>query len=654
MNVSLPGRILFLSTDPERIASQFAGRNLTLTDAGTLRDDVSTDEMTPQVASTVYDDRLGDLVLIGYQAGGGHPIGRQAVKKGGFSVIVAGKRYGKGSSREHSPLAHLHAGIRLIVAKSFERIFRQNCDNLGIFTSTDFALIERLQRGETPTLDELVAGRDRLAAELLRAGGLLKYGKAREFAMGAASQNDAPGRPRTLVEKILLRHAAGDAWPLTVGQGSFVHTDWRFTHEYYTAMIAQMIHSHFGRPATLCDPSTILLFEDHLTYAHRSPVHLSHNLLPAVRGMSQEHQAFARDYGLRNHGYLPDWEGSEAICHALMTERYALPGQVVVGTDSHTTHIGALGCLAFGVGSTDMASCFVKGIARLTVPESILVHLEGRLPEGVCAKDVALVLLAREDINAGAGLGRVFEFVGPVVDAMDVDERATLTNMVAEMGGFTGIVAPDARTVAFLKERRGVDFAIEPWMRSDEGAAYALEIAVDCTSLSPMVAAPPDPGRGVPLAELAQRPKVHIAYGGSCTAGKREDFDQYHAVLAWAVVRGLKLPGGLKLYLQFGTLAVQQYCIERDYLKTFDEVGAEMLAPGCGACAGGGPGSSSRADEVTVSAINRNFPGRSGPGKVWLASPATVAASAIAGELVSFDELKRRYAARTAPPVVTT
>ncbi|HXD42651.1 MAG TPA: aconitase family protein, partial [Ramlibacter sp.] len=241
-----------------------------------------------------------------------------------------------------------------------------------------------------------------------------------------------------------------------------------------------------------------------------------------------------------------------------------------------------------------------------------------------------------------------------VIQAMHIDERATLTNMVAEMGGFTGIVAPDAATLSFLKERRGVDFAIEPWMQSDEGAAYALEIALDCTGLSPMVAAPPDPGRGIPLAELGERPEVHIAYGGSCTAGKREDFDQYHAVLAWAAGRGLKVPDGLKLYLQYGTLAVQQYCVERGYLRAFDEVGAEMLSPGCGACAGGGPGSSLRADEVTVSAINRNFPGRSGPGKVWLASPATVAASAIAGELVSFDELRARYAAATPAPLATT
>ena len=136
---------------------------------------------------------------------------------------------------------------------------------------------------------------------------------------------------------------------------------------------------------------------------------------------------------------------------------------------------------------------------------------------------------------------------------------------------------------------------------------------------------------------------MDIAYGGSCTAGKRDDFDRYHEVLAWAAARELKVAPHVKLYLQFGTTAVRDYCIQRGYLDAFREVGAEVLQPGCGACANCGPGSSTHADQITVSAINRNFPGRSGPGQVWLASPATVAASAIAGELTSFDELRRRY-----------
>jgi 3-isopropylmalate/(R)-2-methylmalate dehydratase large subunit len=211
--------------------------------------------------------------------------------------------------------------------------------------------------------------------------------------------------------------------------------------------------------------------------------------------------------------------------------------------------------------------------------------------------------------------------------------------MTAELGGFTGLVEPDEETMRYLRERRGVEFVIEPWMRSDADARYASTIDVDCDALGPMVARPGDPGRGVPLAQLDERPRIDIAYGGSCTAGKREDFDQYHAVLAWAVARGLR--SRVALYLQFGTVDVRDYCIARGYLNTFEAVGAELLQPACGACANCGPGASTSTEQVTVSAINRNFPGRSGPGSVWLASPATVAASAISGRLVSFEELRQ-------------
>jgi len=326
-----------------------------------------------------------------------------------------------------------------------------------------------------------------------------------------------------------------------------------------------------------------------------------------------------------------------------MAEHYGLPGQVVVGTDSHTPHSGALGCVAFGVGTTDMANAFVTGAVRITVPESLRIDLEGRLPAGLTAKDIVLHLLALPAIRAGAGVGKVFEFAGPVVRALATDERATLTNMTAELGGFTGIVAPDEETVRFLRERRGVAVEIEPWLRSDPGASHAGVIRVDCSALSPMVARPGDPGNSVPLAEIAERVRVDIAYGGSCTAGKREDFDHYHEVLSWAAEHGLRVPPGVALYLQFGTTAVRDYCTRMGYLDAFEAVGAEILQPACGACANCGPGASMRGDQVTVSAINRNFPGRSGPGQVWLASPPTVAASAIAAELVSFEELKRRF-----------
>jgi 3-isopropylmalate/(R)-2-methylmalate dehydratase large subunit len=647
----LPGRILFLAADPARIDAQLAGARLALADAGPLRDEISTDEITPIPVLTYYDERLGSYPYVGLECGGRLPIGANAVKNGGFSVTVAGKRYGKGSSREHSPVAEREAGIRLVIAESFERIYRQNADNVGLFTSTDFSLVERIARGEAIDIEELVASRDHVAAAILRSGGLLRYGRERMRNIGRNVVVPGGG-PLTLAEKILARHVVTTAdAPATLdpGSGGFVRADWRFIHEYYTGMCTHMLHKEFGRPLTLHDPATILAFEDHLSYSNRSPVHLKNGLLPNVRQLSDAHRAFAEEYGIRNHGYLgnadvADGEGSEGISHAMMAESYALPGQVVVGTDSHTPHSGALGCLAFGVGTTDMANSMVTGAVRFTVPRSLRVEFTGSLPPGVTAKDLVLHLLATPQIKAGAGVGKIFEFTGDAVRQLSTDERTTLTNMTAELGGFSGIVAPDEETVRFLRERRGIDFVLEPWMRSDPGAQYAETIVIDCATLSPMVARPGDPGNGVPLAGLTERVAFDIAYGGSCTAGKREDFDHYHEVLAWAAQRGLRVAPGIKLYLQFGTAAVRDYCIERGYLDAFESVGAEILQPACGACANCGPGSSTETSQVTISAINRNFPGRSGPGKVWLASPPTVVASAIAGELVSFAELQARHA----------
>lgn len=647
--LELPGRILYLCKDPQRVEPQLVGRRLSRHEAGELRDDVSTDEITPVPILTHYDDTLGRFPYTGFKAGETRPISPGAIRQGGFSVTVAGKRYGKGSSREHSPTAEKLAGIRLVIAESFERIYRQNADNIGLFTSTDFGLIERIEAGESIDIDELVACRDALAAAILKSGGLLRFGQRfmRNVRVADGAGDD---RPRTLFEKIIARHALST--PVTnaapaPGEGAFVGADLRFIHEYYTGMCAHMLHAAFGRPLSLLEPASIVVFEDHTSYVAQSPAHVRGGLVPNVVAMCRAQREFVSEYGLRSHRTLTEEEAAHddgsnvaGISHAMVAEHYALPGQVVVGTDSHTPHSGALGCVAFGLGTTDMANAFVTGAVRMTVPQTLRVQLDGRLPAGVTAKDVVLHLLARPAIRAGAGVGKVFEFGGPVVRAFATDERATLTNMTAELGGFTGIVEPDEETVRFLKERRNVDFELQSWMRSDEGAAYADVIRVDCSVLTPMVSRPGDPGNGVALGDLPERARVDIAYGGSCTAGKREDFDHYHDVLSWAADHGLRLPEAVQLYLQFGTTAVRDYCIDRGYLAAFEKVGAQILQPSCGACANCGPGSSTDPAQVTVSAINRNFPGRSGPGQVWLASPPTVAASAIAGRLVSFDELR--------------
>jgi len=654
-----PVRLLFLAQDPARVAAQLGGAALTLLDAAPLRDDISTDEITPVPILTHFDEKLGRYPYTGFRAGDTQPIGIDAIRQSGINVVVAGKRYGKGSSREHSPMAEKSAGVRLVIAESFERIYRQNADNIGLYTSTDMGLVARLQGGERITVDEIVAGRDALAAAIVKAGGLLAFGQAQlrdvtPAAESAAESSDMAGTPpRTLFEKIVRRHllqTPATAADPQQGDGVFLRADWRFIHEYYSGMAAHMLHARFGRPLRLADPDRIVVFEDHTSYVEESPNHVRAGIVPNVRAMCQAQRDFADAYGLRQHRTLTEAEAARdtganvaGISHAMMAEHYALPGQVVVGTDSHTPHSGALGCVAFGVGTTDMANAFVTGAVRLTLPASLRIELDGAPAQGVTAKDIVLHLLALPEIRAGAGVGKVFEFAGEAIASLSIDERATLTNMTAELGGLTGIVEPDDETARFLRERRGVDAGIEPWMRSDPDAGYAAVLRVDCATLAPLVASPGDPGNGVPLSSLTARPRIDIAYGGSCTAGKREDFDYYHQVLAWAVARGLRLPDGVTLYLQYGTTAVRDYCVAQGYDKTFAAVGARILQPSCGACANCGPGSSTEASQVTISAINRNFPGRSGPGSVWLASPPTVMASALAGELASFAELQARY-----------
>ncbi|MFJ4374947.1 aconitase family protein [Pseudomonas japonica] len=638
MGFQCTGKLLFLSCDLATLSRQLAGTAVELEQARPLRDDISTDEITPIPVLAYFDDRLGSYPYVGLKVGGMLPIGKDAIREGGFDVVVAGKRYGKGSSREHSPLAEKKAGVRLVIAESFERIYRQNADNIGLLTSTDFSLVPRLLAGEEIPLAEVIGDRDFLSTAIIESGGLLNYGRKH---LNAAAQASNPSQEPALsfAEKIIMRHlirAPGSATAIS-GAGLLLKADWRFIHEYYTGLCAHLL----GEAVSLHDPASIIAFEDHLSYKKRSPAHLKTGLVSELDGLSEAHRQFAARHRLRVHGYLPEG-GSEGISHAMMAETYALPGQVIVGTDSHTPHSGALGCLAFGVGTTDMANAFMTGSVRAVYPEVLRVSLLGRLSSGVTAKDLVLALLADHRIKAGRGVGKVFEFGGPALAFLSTDERATLTNMTAELGGFSGIVVPDKETVRFIKERRGIDFVLEPWMTSDSGARYADVIELDCNQITPMVAAPGDPGNGRSLHDFADPVTIDIAYGGSCTAGKRDDFDHYFEVVDWAMKQGLMIHPGVKLYLQFGTVDVRDYCEKRGYTSAFQAFGIEVLQPACGACANCGPGSSTESTQVTISAINRNFPGRSGPGQVWLASPPTVVASAIAGYITSFAALRER------------
>jgi 3-isopropylmalate/(R)-2-methylmalate dehydratase large subunit len=641
--IPFQGRILFLTEDPEHLSRQLNGEDLDWAEVGPLRDQISTDEITPAHICYHFDETLGDFPYLGLKCGGIFPVKAGSVRAGGFAVSVAGRRRGKGSSREASPYAEWCAGIRLVIAESFERIYRQNAQNLGLLTSTDFSLIPRIQAGVAIPRESFTKGLDLITAEIVGRGGLFAYNAARLAGEVPTPAPSHPPRPMTYAEKLLARHAVVDAASgqtglpcVRPGDGLFVTADWRFSHDYVTPMAARFLEQALGEGATLRDPESILAFRDHLTFLHHSMTaeHRAMGLLTVAERLKPAQEAFCAKHGIRLHGERVDGNGSEGICHALMVERYACPGQVVVGTDSHTPHAGALGCLAFGVGTTDIACAWVTGDVRVTVPPTLRVLLHGRLRPGVSAKDLVLHLLALPLIREGGALGHVIEYQGEALQDLDTDERATLTNMAAEMGGFTGLMAPDEETVRFLRERRGVVLPLEPWMHGDAQAEYAHTLEVDCGALGPMLARPGDPGNGLPLADLPAVVPIHLAYLGSCTGGKREDLRRAFEVVREAAAEGRRVPEGVQFFVQCGSEAVREHAAAQGWLAAFEAVGAVVLGSSCGACINAGPGVSTRPDQVTISAINRNFPGRSGPGQVWLASPATVAASALAGRIV--------------------
>jgi len=253
-----------------------------------------------------------------------------------------------------------------------------------------------------------------------------------------------------------------------------------------------------------------------------------------------------------------------------------------------------------------------------------------------------LHLLRHPFVRDGRATGTILEYAGEGVEALSIDERATLTNMAAEVGAFSGLVAPDDVVVDFLATERGLARAeIEQRLTglvSDPDAEHAAVLDIDADGLRPMVALPGDPGNGRFVDELGARVPVDIAYAGSCTAGKREDMDMYARVFAHAAATGARVAPGVRCYVQFGSQDVRRYAEQRGYVEIFRAVGAEVLGPSCGACINAGPGASTDRRTVTVSAINRNFPGRSGPGQVYLASPYTVAASALAGYVTAWKE----------------
>jgi 3-isopropylmalate/(R)-2-methylmalate dehydratase large subunit len=642
-SVKFSGRILYLTDDVGLIRRQLAGEDLPGPEGLKLMDNISTDEITPAWVCFNYDERLADYVYTGLRE---HAVQPHEIKNAGFSVVVSGLSKGCGSSRENSPFAEYCAGIRLVIAKSIEKIYGQNCQNIGLLTSADFSLIARILAGEEIPVEEFTRGLDPITTDVVRAGGLFQYNRERLAGRIQAPVPQSGGRPLNVLEKIIARHVVVDpetgktgVQAVKPGDACFVRVDARFTHDYTTAMAESLFERGFGSGAQISDRASVYAFRDHLTFLDQAMTEKQKQsgMLEQANRLATAQVAFSRKHGIRLYGEVPEG-GSEAICHNAVTEDIALPGSIVVGSDSHTCTAGCLGAFAFGVGTTDIANAWYTRDVRVKVPEVVKFVLRGRHAKNVSAKDIILHILATDYIRNSKAIGRVLQFAGDGLRHLKIDERATLTNMSVEGGAFTGIIEPDETTVDYISRMRGLDpgYVRSLCLFSDEGAQYAEVFEIDLEKVEPMVARPGDPRNGVPLSDLDEEIKVDIAYAGSCTGAKIEDMDMYAAVLGEAVREGRRVSSHVDFYIQFGSQKVRRYAEQKGYVELFEKAGAKLVNPSCGACIKAGPGASTSEKQITISAISRNFPGRSGPGKVYLGSPYTVAASALAGKIVAY------------------
>ena len=346
--------------------------------------------------------------------------------------------------------------------------------------------------------------------------------------------------------------------------------------------------------------------------------------VPEFNNETKAIQKLTRDWVINQD--IQNFYDQQGICHVVVPEKGHLkPGMFCVGGDSHSPTGGAFGAYMFGIGATEMAGVLATGEIWIKVPETIRINWSGKLSEFVTAKD--MMLYACGKLGMDGGKYQAVEFSGSAISTLDMQERMTISNMTAELGGQAGIIAPDDVTKRYLKNVSSIDIDIAPWF-SDQDAKFLESHQFDATGLQPQVAAPHSPANSINITET-KGTKVDVAYIGACTGAKLSDLR-----MAASVLKGKKLASGVRLLVAPASLKDQETAKTEGIMQIFEDIGASILPNSCGICAGYG---SERLGEdiVCISSTARNFQGRMGAlsSGVYLSSPYTVAASAISGEI---------------------
>jgi len=418
----------------------------------------------------------------------------------------------------------------------------------------------------------------------------------------------------TITEKILAKHANKDS----VKPGELINAklDTIMCHDVTTTPAIDMLEK--AGMDKVFDPNKVVVTPDH--FIPNKDIK-SAEMVARIRRWVKKHK-IKNFYDIGKHG----------VCHAILPEQgHVTPGMTIIAGDSHTCTHGALGAFSTGVGSTDVAAALATGELWFKVPETIKFIINGKLPKGVYSKDIILKIIS--DIGVDGALYKAMEFEGSTIDQLSIEARMTITNMAIEAGGKSGIIAPDEKTLDYVKERTKESFEV---FESDDGAVYSEIKEYNAADFKPMVAFPnlPSNGKTIEEAEKANI-KVDQAYLGSCTNGRIEDLR-----VAAEIIKGKKVKEGTRFLVVPATTDIWNQAMEEGLLKIFSDAGAAISTSTCGACLGGHMGILAKGEKC-ISTTNRNFVGRMGSpeSEVYLASPAVVAASAIEGKIAD----PRRY-----------
>ncbi len=410
--------------------------------------------------------------------------------------------------------------------------------------------------------------------------------------------------PKTIAEKILSLHSGKD---LKAGDVAVCDIDFCFSQDGTSSIVIDRLKE---------------LNASQLAGKDRFCMVIDHNSPSPSQGVSAVHKKM-RDFARGNDIDLYDI--GCGVCHQIIPEAgFIFPGQLVIGADSHTCTYGALGALATGVGSTDLAIGLASGKNWFKVPSTIKITLRGKIHKGVFAKDIIIFLIG--DIGSGGATYKAIEFTGPVIDNLDMDGRFTICNMVVEMGAKCGFMPVDKRTLAWLQAR--VSSKKIRTQISDQGATYEKELTYGVSNFKPMVSKPHTVDNVAEVSEV-EGTAIDEAFLGTCTNGRLSDLK-----VTAGILKNKKINNHVNFIIAPSSANVYLQAVKSGIIETLIKAGAVIVAPGCGPCVGTHNGVPAD-NEVVISSANRNFIGRMGnpKAKIYLASPATVAASALTGKI---------------------